>query len=156
MNLSLSLTIAFVLLTTCTSFAEGVRITPQWISKNPGKLMLSSYTNFAGETAYLATLKFDKKAQYEVWTKIQFVGEDNHTSRWITTKCRAGAPADSIRFGDTSKGIYDSKTTVIYEVYEITPTIKFDGSAPWTQTLVYILDRSDWTELEIAARDQER
>jgi hypothetical protein len=157
------LALILVLVAVQHASAEGVRITPKWIEKNPGKLSLFSGSGFGGQTDYIAHLKTDHAAIFEVWTKIQFVTDDKWTSPWITTKTRAGAPANSVRFGDTSLGIYapsaasgDFKAHVIYEVYEVSVKTNANGEEVWSRELSYTLDRSDWTSLEIAAAEHER
>ncbi|WP_197204004.1 hypothetical protein [Crateriforma conspicua] len=145
------------------AFAEGTRISPKWVRDNPGKLSLVSGSGFGGHTDYIAYLKTERKAIYEVWTKIQFVTEDQRRTPWITTKTRAGAPANSIRFGDTSYGIYvptapggGFKANVIYEVYEVSVEKNASGEEEWSRNLAYTLDRSDWTSLEIASAQNKR
>lgn len=159
---SLMLLILVTLASQC-ALAEGTRITPKWIKDNPGRLSLFSGSGFAGHTDYIAHLETEREAIYEVWTKIQFITDDKRTAPWITTKTRAGAAAKSIRFGDTSYGIYTPtapgggfKAHVIYEVYEVAVKMNADGQEEWSRVLAYTLDKSDWTSLEIAAAANKR
>jgi hypothetical protein len=124
------------------AYAEGVRITPRWIEENPGRLSLLSGSGFRGHTDYIATLTTDRAALFEVWTKVQFVTGDKWTSPWITAKVRAGAPAKTVRFGDTSLGIYaasapsgDFRENVIYEVYKVPVKADAKGKGVWTREL---------------------
>ncbi|WP_230265106.1 hypothetical protein [Stieleria sp. JC731] len=163
MNFRPLLLLFLAILTGQHAFAEGTRISPKWVRDNPGKLSLSSRPGFGGYTDYFAYLKTERKAIYEVWTKIQFVTEDKRTTPWITTKTRAGAPADSIRFGATSYGIYvptspggDFKANVIHEVYEVSVEKNANGKEEWSHNLAYTLDRSDWTSLEVASAQDKR
>jgi hypothetical protein len=157
------LTLVLAIVAAQYASAEGIRISPKWIEENPGKLSLLSGSGFGGHTDYIAYLKTDREAIYEVWTKLQFVTDDKGTSPWITTKTSAGAPAKSIRFGDTSYGIHiptassgDFKAHVIYEVYEISVKTDANGEEVWSRNLAYTLDRSDWTALEAAVAEQQR
>ena len=145
------------------ALADGTRISPKWIKDNPGRLSLISGSGFAGHTDYLAYITTDHEAIYEVWTKIQFITEDKQITPWITSTTRAGAPAKSIRFGETSYGIYAPtapggglKAHIIYEVYECKVKTDADGKEEWSRVRAYTLDKSDWMSLEIAAAEEKR